>query len=37
VVGNRHLDYPAKLKRLFGNCDIVASNAKMVVLRATKG
>jgi 16S rRNA (guanine1207-N2)-methyltransferase len=37
VVGNRHLDYPSKLKRLFGNCDIVASNAKMVVLRATKG
>ena len=36
VVGNRHLGYHAKLKRLFGNCDIVASNAKFVVLRATK-
>ena len=36
VVGNRHLDYPAKLKRLFRNCDIVASNKKFVVLRATK-
>jgi 16S rRNA (guanine1207-N2)-methyltransferase len=36
VVGNRHLDYPAKLKRLFGNCDIVGSNPKMVVLRGTK-
>ena len=36
VVGNRHLGYPAKLKRLFCNCDIVASNAKFVVLRATK-
>jgi 23S rRNA (guanine1835-N2)-methyltransferase len=36
VVGNRHLDYPAKLKRLFGNCDIVGGNSKMVVLRATK-
>ena len=36
VVGNRHLDYPAKLERLFGNCDTVASNAKMAVLRASK-
>jgi 23S rRNA (guanine1835-N2)-methyltransferase len=36
VVGNRHLDYPVKLKRLFGNCDVVASNAKMIVLRATR-
>ncbi len=36
VVGNRHLAYPGKLKRLFGNCDIVAGNAKMVVIRATK-
>jgi 16S rRNA (guanine1207-N2)-methyltransferase len=36
VVGNHHLGYHAKLKRLFGNCDIVASNAKFVVLRATK-
>jgi 16S rRNA (guanine1207-N2)-methyltransferase len=36
VVGNRHLGYLAKLKRLFGNCDIVASNTKFVVLRATK-
>jgi len=36
VVGNRHLGYPEKLKRLFGNCDIGSSNAKMVVLRTTK-
>ena len=36
VVGNRHLGYAAKLKRLFGNCDTVASNANFVVLRATK-
>jgi 16S rRNA (guanine1207-N2)-methyltransferase len=36
VVGNRHLGYLAKLKRLFRNCDIVADNAKFVVLRATK-
>ena len=36
VVGNRHLGYQAKLKRLFSTCDIIASNAKFVVLRATK-
>jgi 16S rRNA (guanine1207-N2)-methyltransferase len=36
VVGNRHLGYHAKLKRLFSNCDIIASNASFVVLRATK-
>jgi 16S rRNA (guanine1207-N2)-methyltransferase len=36
VVGNRHLGYHAKLKRLFGNCDVVASNPKFVVLRARR-
>jgi len=36
VVGNRHLGYHAKLKRLFGNGAIVASNAKFVVMRACK-
>ncbi|MGZ4710000.1 MAG: methyltransferase [Acidimicrobiales bacterium] len=36
VVGNRHLAYHAKLKRLFGNCDVVASNAKFVVLSAVR-
>jgi 23S rRNA (guanine1835-N2)-methyltransferase len=36
VVGNRHLSYHAKLKRLFGNCDIAGINAKFVVMRATK-
>jgi 16S rRNA (guanine1207-N2)-methyltransferase len=36
VVGNRHLGYRDKLKRLFCKCDIVASNGKFVVLRATK-
>ncbi len=35
-VGNRHLAYHAKLKRLFGNCEVVASNAKFVVLRAVR-
>ena len=36
VVGNRHLAYQTKLKRLFGNCDLVAINAKFVVLRAVR-
>ena len=36
VVGNRHLAYHTKLKRLFGNCNMVASNKKFVVLRAVK-
>jgi len=36
IVGNRHLDYPAKLKRLFGNCNIIASDKKFMVLRSTK-
>lgn len=32
VVGNRHLGYHTKLKRLFGNCTTVSSNRKFVVL-----
>ena len=36
VVGNRHLAYHAKLKRLFGNCTVAASNSKFVVLRAER-
>ena len=36
VVGNRHLNYHGKLKKLFGNCDLIGSNRKFVVLRATK-
>jgi 23S rRNA (guanine1835-N2)-methyltransferase len=36
VVGNRHLYYEAKLKRLFGNCELVAGNARFVVLRAVR-
>ena len=36
VVGNRHLAYHAKLKRIFGHCDVVAGNAKFVVLRAVR-
>lgn len=34
VVGNRHLGYHVKLRRVFGNCEVVASDAKFVVLRA---
>ena len=36
VIGNRHLGYHAKLRRIFGNCDTIASNAKFVVLRSTR-
>ena len=35
VVANRHLGYHGKLRRVFGNCDTVAGNAKFVILRAT--
>ncbi|QMU69543.1 methyltransferase [Streptacidiphilus sp. P02-A3a] len=37
VVGNRHLGYHVKLKRLFGGCEVVASDRKFVVLRAVRG
>lgn len=36
VIGNRHLDYFQKLKRLFGNCQTLAANPKFVILRAVK-
>ncbi|SEO40312.1 16S rRNA (guanine1207-N2)-methyltransferase [Actinacidiphila rubida] len=36
VVGNRHLGYHVRLRRLFGACDVVAANPKFVVLRAVK-
>lgn len=36
VVGNRHLNYHGKLKKLFGNCQLIASNKKFVVLQARK-
>lgn len=35
VVGNQHLGHHARLKKIFGNCETVASNRKFVVLRAT--
>lgn len=36
VIGNRHLGYHVVLKRLFGNCDTVASNKKFIILMASK-
>ncbi|MFC8198750.1 methyltransferase [Streptomyces sp. NPDC060006] len=36
VVGNRHLGYHVKLRRLFGNSELIASDAKFVVLKAVK-
>ncbi|MFH9979316.1 methyltransferase [Streptomyces sp. NPDC017179] len=36
VIGNRHLGYHVKLRRLFGNSRLVASDPKFVVLRAVK-
>lgn len=36
IVGNRHLDYHVKLKRIFGNVDTVASTPKFVVLSSTR-
>ncbi|HSB97096.1 MAG TPA: class I SAM-dependent methyltransferase, partial [Spongiibacteraceae bacterium] len=36
IVGNRHLDYALKLKRVFGNCRQIAAHPKFVVLAAKK-
>lgn len=36
IVGNRHLGYHVKLKKLFGRCEMLASNKKFVVLKAIK-
>ncbi|MFE0513273.1 methyltransferase [Streptomyces sp. NPDC058964] len=36
VVGNRHLGYHVKLRQLFGNSRLVASDPKFVVLKAVK-
>ncbi|MDT0610493.1 methyltransferase [Streptomyces lancefieldiae] len=36
VVGNRHLGYHVKLRRLFGNSQVVASDRKFVVLKAVR-
>lgn len=36
IIGNRHLDYPQKLKRLFGGYKVVASDRKFSILSAIK-
>ncbi|MFG2219662.1 methyltransferase [Streptomyces sp. NPDC048685] len=36
VVGNRHLGYHIRLRRIFGNCTTVAGDPKFVVLRAVR-
>lgn len=36
IIGNRHLDYPKKLKRLFGGFTVVASNNKFSILSSIK-
>ncbi|MFE7902453.1 methyltransferase [Streptomyces sp. NPDC057424] len=36
VVGNRHLGYHVRLRKLFGNSQLVASDPKFVVLKAVK-
>ncbi len=36
IVGNQHLGYEAKLLELFGNCRLVSSNEKFVILSAIK-
>ncbi|MDE1460555.1 methyltransferase [Spartinivicinus poritis] len=36
IIGNRHLGYHIKLKRLFGNVQMLANNSKFVILQAVK-
>lgn len=36
VVGNRHLGYHVKLRKIFGNCETVAGSPKFVVLRSVR-
>jgi len=36
LVGNRHLAYHAKLKKLFGNCETIAATTKFVILSSIK-
>ncbi|AKH19361.1 methyltransferase [Sedimenticola thiotaurini] len=36
IIGNRHLNYHVKLKRLFGNVQQMAANRKFVVLKSFK-
>ncbi len=34
VIGNQHLGYHTKLKKIFKNCEIIATNKKFVILKA---
>ncbi len=34
VIGNRHLNYQSQLERLFGNHQIIAANAKFIIIKA---
>ena len=34
VIGNRHLGYHIKLKKIFDNCEVIANNKKFVILKA---
>ena len=36
IIGNRHLDYPQKLKRLFGGYRVIASDRKFSILSTIK-
>ncbi len=36
VVGNSHLGYQQKMKKIFGNCKIVATNKKFMILDSQK-
>ncbi len=36
IVGNRHLDYPIKLKKLFGGYEVIESNKKFSILSTYK-
>jgi 16S rRNA (guanine1207-N2)-methyltransferase len=36
VIGNRHLGYQAHLQLLFGNCCLMAANAKFVILKTVR-
>ena len=36
VIGNRHLGYHIKLKKIFGNFEMIASNKKFVILKSVK-
>ncbi len=36
VIGNRHLPYHLKLKRIFGNVTVITNNKKFVIIKASK-